>query len=162
MSARLLGIAAILCAAVILRSLMLECRRERHILCEELYRFLIHIRTRISCYLEPPSRLHLNFESDALMKCGFLKRLSEGEDACVSLRKSTAREILSKEELDSINEALACVGTGYLDEQIRLLDDKSRAFLLLLEKERESFLRDVKLINTLTASLSIGIAILLL
>ena len=162
MSAKLLGICAILLAAVILRSLLLERRRERHLLCEELHRFLVHIRTRISCYLDPPSRLHLNFESDVLWKCGFLKRLSDGEEVCEGLRKSSASAILTKEEYDSANEAFACVGIGYLDEQIRLLDDKSRAFSQILEKERESYARDVKLINTLTASLSIGIAILLL
>ena len=162
MSVKLLGIVLILCAAVTLRSLMLERRLLRHLLCEELYRFLIHVKTRISCYLDPPSRLHLNFESDALSRCGFLKMLSDGEGVAESLRKSNASQILSREELNSVNEALSCVGIGYLDEQIGLLDEKSKAFFAVLEKERESYSRDVKLINTLTASLSLGIVILLL
>ena len=68
----------------------------------------------------------------------------------------------TEEELRAAREVFSTVGTGYMDEQLRLLDGGIDAFSSLLVKEREACARDVKLINTLSASLSVGIAIILI
>lgn len=162
MTLKIIGIVIILCAAAVLRSVMCESRKKRLVLCEELHRFFLHIRTRISCYLEVPSRLYIGFESEALAESGFLEKLSEGEDICKSLDSSEVAKILTKEQLHAAKEVLSSVGTGYLDEQVKLLDVGNKSFFSLLEKERASLSRDIKLINTLSASLSVGIAIVLI
>ena len=162
MTAKLVGIGVILMAGVMLRSLLCDRRRGRLLVCEELYRFLLHIRTRISCYLDPPSRLHIGFESLTLSECGFLGGIRAGKSLLDGLEASAIPDVLSEEELHAAREVLSTVGTGYMDEQLRLLDGGIDAFSSLLVKEREACARDVKLINTLSASLSVGIAIILI
>lgn len=162
MSLKTVGIGVILIAAVLLRSHLVEGRKRRLSLCEELYGFLLHARTRISCYLEPPSRLHIGVESRLLYECGFLSALEAGQPLLTALDGSSLKRELTDEEYAAAREVISYIGTGYLKEQIELLDGGIDRFSALLLNEKDSLSRDVKLINTLSASLAVGIAIVLI
>ncbi len=159
---KFIGITIILSASLLLRAELSRARRRRLLICEELYRFVLHIRHRISCFLAPPSELCEGFESDVLSECGFLESMKFGESPASGFEKSRISNSLNAQEARVLQALFSGIGCGYMEDEIKHIDMKSSEFLELLVSERAATERDVKLIGTLTVTFTLGAVILLM
>ena len=129
---------------------------------EELFRFVLHIRVQISCFLRPPSELARGFCSLLLEESGFLSDIGGGMNILQAFNKLALRENISEEGERALRDLFSSMGKGYLEDEIRLIDSALSVLSPLVEKERSGALRDSRLISTLSASFALGVIILLM
>ena len=158
----IIGIVVVFLGGVLLARELSASRRSRLHLCEEFYRFLVHIRTQIGCFLRTPCEIAESFRGEELSKIGFLKLISQGEGFLVAFEVSKSGKYLSAEQSRILSELFSSLGGGYLQDEIKLIDGYTVEFFASLEKERKECSRDLKLISTLSCSGTLGIIILLL
>lgn len=156
---KIVGICILLFAFLLTSRELTERRRRRVVLFEECYRFIQHIRLQIGCYLRPVCDIAENFESAALSGAGFLDRLSAGEIPMDALSHSSLRRELGDEGYRVLSSLFATLGSGYMDDEMKLIDSCASQFLRLLETEREESPRGIRLIRTLCAGAALGIII---
>ena len=159
---KVIGIIAVTLAVMFVRSELLGYRRYRTSLREDFYRLAVHIRREIGCFLRTPTEIAVNFESAALMKCGFLERARSCGDFFCALNECDAARFLSPEEMSALKDMFASLGKGYMQDEIKLVDDACQRLSLLLAKGRESDERELKLVNTVCASLTFGFVVLII
>ena len=162
MMIKMIGSALVLVGAAIVGGEIRASRRAKLALREELYRFLLHIRLQISCFLRPPCEMCIGFESKELRETKFLDELASGEGLLGAFSASRLSELLSDEEGRVICELFSSLGGGYVEDEIKILDAYTEKFLECLEAERRKYSRDVRLVRTLSASGALGVIILFL
>ena len=158
---KLVGICILLFTSVLISHELVAARRRRLLLCEELLRFVSFLRLQIGCFLRPTAEVAREFRSDSLSACGFLSG-GCGEDLGRSFSSSGAPEIVGKECTRIVESLFASLGSGYLDDEIGLIDAHRAELSALVDAERTEAARQIRLIRTLTASASVGLIILII
>ena len=154
------GICILLFTSILVSRELVETRRRRLALCEELLRFVSFLRLQIGCYLRPTAEVARQFRSDDLSACGFLSD-ENGDDLGRSFLSSGAPKIVGKECTRIVASLLSSLGSGYLNDEIGLIDAHRAELSTLVDGERDETARQIRLIRTLTASASIGLIILI-
>ena len=89
-------------------------------------------------------------------------KIVQGDRIGQAFSESGITEKLTAEEGRILSSLFSEIGCGYMEEQIKLIDGCSAEFYSLLVAERENAEKDIRLINTVSASITIGILIFLL
>lgn len=155
------AVACVLVAAlsVVIARVMREYRRRRLAICEELYALILHIKLQVGCYLRPVNELLRDYASPLLEELGVLS-LARSEGLVKALEDGALP--LTGEERRILAALFSSLGSGYMADEIRLIDSYGGEFYKLLSAHRAQMPRDIKLINTLCASGALGIVILMI
>ncbi len=158
---KLVGICILLFTSMLISRELVSRRRHRLALCEELLRFVSFLRLQIGCFLRPIPEVVASFRSDELSKCGFL---SPGGDADLAARFSSSGlpEIVGAECSQIMASLFSSLGSGYLEDEIKLIDVHRAQLSELVDRERAETERQVRLIRTLTGSASLGLVIFII
>lgn len=158
---KLIGICILLFTSMLISGELVSRRRHRLVLCEELLRFVSYIRLQIGCFLRPIPEVVGSFCSDEFNKCGFLPEVSDADLAACFLSSDVPK--LVGTECSRIMESLfSSLGTGYLEDEIKLIDVHRAQLTELVERERAETVRQVRLIRTLAGSASLGLVIFII
>lgn len=158
---KLVGICILLFASILISHELVRQRRRRLTLCEELLRFVGFLRLQIGCFLRPVPEVVADFHSDELCACGFLPPV-DGANLERAFSSSDAPRIVGAECSRIAESLFSALGTGYLEDEIKLIDAHRAQLSELVEAERVEAVRRVRLVRTLTASASIGLIILII
>ena len=157
---RYLGLVMIAAAGIIVsREYEAKCRKRLSEL-SEFIRLLEHIKTKISCFLSPKSDWLSDFSSEDTLINDFLTLSSKGS---LSGSFSEIRDKLSLgREADIIEKLFSSLGKAYKDGEVMLLEKtlkelNSEHSALLCECEK-----NIKTVKVLSASISLGLIILLI
>lgn len=130
--------------------------------CEGFLEFIAHVRLQMSCYLKPPRALSEGFYSEPLSKSGFLQYVGECESIYEAYKRAETRLSLSDEERGILEKLFSSLGSGYLNDELKLLD----AYGSLLDEAYESLKKEApksaKLISTVSVTVAIGFLILVI
>lgn len=124
--------------------------------------FVREMRSRISCYLEPPSRWASNFRNDALEEVGFLSQLREHgslKDAWDSVENKVT---LPPDVKRSLKDLFSRTGGGYLNDELKILEDTEASLVAADGRERGATGERGKLVTTVLFALSAGLALLII
>ena len=158
---KLIGICILLFTSMLISAELVSRRRRRLRLCEELLRLVSFLRLQIGCFLRPIPEVLAAFQSDELDGCGFLSREGNG-DLVASFLSSGVPELVGDECSRIIESLFSSVGSGYLEDELKLIDAHRAQLSELVERERSETLRQVRLIRTLTGSASLGLVIFII
>ena len=158
---KLIGICILLFTSILISRELVAARRHRLEVCEELLRFVCFLRVQIGCFLRPTADVVVNFSSDSLAACGFPSR-GGALDPCRDFASSDVPRIVGKECSRIIESLLSSLGSGYLEDEMGLIDAHRAELSALVEGERAEAARQVRLIRTLTASATLGLVILII
>lgn len=120
-------------------------------------RFVSEMRRRAATCLEPPMRWVGSFVSEELEKVGFLPALRDGADLAAALKSSHG--VLDGEVFEVLLR-LFSGGGGYLEDELRRMDDAIRALEEKREKDASGTRDRVRLFRTLALAAAVGVAIL--
>ena len=151
--------AVILCGVMLFCREYALCRRKRLCECEGFTSLLLYMRTKLSCYLFTLREVGENFECEALCRVGLLSALKEcgsAEEAYTSVRN---RLNISREADGVLMDLFKKIGTGYLDDEISLIDRAYTELLKITEGERRDTPKDLKVALILCTSVGIGLII---
>ncbi len=157
---KLIGICILLFTSILISRELVRQRQRRLAVFEELLRFVGFLRLQIGCFLRPVPEVVANFHSDELCACGFLP-LADGADLESAFSSSDAPRIVGTECARVAESLFSSLGTGYLEDEIKLIDAHRAQLSELVEGERAESARRVRLVRTLTASVSLGLIILI-
>ena len=158
---KLVGICILLFTSILISRELVAQRRRRLALCEELLRFVCFLRLQIGCFLRPVPEVVADFHSDELTACGFLPLRDDG-DLAFAFSSSVAPDIVGAGCAQVLTSLFSSLGSGYLDDEIRLIDAHTSQLGQIVELERVEAARQARLIRTLTASASLGLVILII
>lgn len=122
--------------------------------------FMSHVRLKVATQLATQSALCDGFECESLERCGFLPALREGKRVMDAYNKAAiavcqpARRVLSS--------FFSGLGRGYRSDELARADSAISECERILAREREQMPKDVKLIYTLLAAISLGLLIFLI
>ena len=153
------GMAVILCGVMLFCREYVFYRRKRLCECEGFASLLLYMRTKLSCYLFTMREVGENFECEALLRVGLLSALKEcgsAEEAYTNIRD---RLSISREADGILMDLFKKLGTGYLDDEISLIDMAHTELLKITEAERRDTPKDLKIALTLSTSVGIGLII---
>ena len=129
---------------------------------QEFLRFIKFIRGRVACYLEPPRRFAGEFASETLAECGFLPSLAR----CGTLFEAyeSVRDGLNieKDADEILYEYFSHSGKGYLENEIKSLDNTISLLDNLCRKRGEYIENRTKIVKVSSLALGLGLSILLL
>jgi hypothetical protein len=135
--------------------------REKLVLCEEMVRFIAFIRLRISCYLEPVDVAAREFSSELFDKHGLSMRIRD-EGVLRTFSELLHGIPLPREVGRLLVELSGSLGTGYVDDELRIIDGYSEQLVSIMQSEREKIPKENKLITTLVSGATLGVIILFL
>lgn len=158
---KLIGICILLFTSILICRELIAIRQRRLLLCEELLRLVSYLRLQIGCFLRPLSEVVAGFDSEALSECGFLPP-GEGVDLRRALCESEVPGLVGEECARIIDSLLSSLGSGYLDDEVKLLDTYRAQLSEVVEKRRIDTAKEMRLIRTLTATASLGFVILIM
>lgn len=137
-------------------------RRAREAECAGFLAFLSFLRRQIACFARPVPQAAEGFSDAALERVGFLPALRETGDLSAAWQAALFALSLGEAEREVVGEFFASFGKGYLDDEVRRADAAIDELTRLFEAGRRQMPRTVKLVRTLTVSLTLCAVILLL
>ncbi len=137
-----------------------ERRKKRGELLCELSRFVSFLRLQIGCYLRPVRELVESFVSPCEELTSMIKRIVGGESLSAAFADSFTERMLGKEGYSQLESLFSSLGSGYLENELRLIDSHASALEDLLAAEKVEGQRGVKLVRTLCVAASVGALIL--
>lgn len=127
---------------------------------EEFLRFLVHIKEKVTAYSLPSSQWCADFQSEALLSCGFITGESFNSDAEYLL--SDKRLFIPKEQREKLASFFSENTSASLELEIKRINN----FELEFEKTYQSFrlevAKRVKCYGVIIAAIALGITILFL
>ena len=156
---KFIGICTLLFTFALVSRELVARRRRRALVYEDCYRFIQHVRLQVGCYLKPVSEVASGFESSLLYDTGFLSCVKEGVSPREALEASSLRRDLGEEGYRVLFYMFSALGGGYMDDEVKLIDECASSFLNLLERERSEAPRGLRLIRTLCGAAALGIII---
>lgn len=130
--------------------------------CREFLSFISHIRISVGCYLTPSDELWRGFDSDELCAIGFLPAVKSGAGIYEAYKNCESKLLLSREAKGVLSELFSSLGSGYLDDGMRLIDSSEERMERICRNLDEDLPRCVKLAATLSLTAAIGISILII
>ncbi|MBO5945612.1 MAG: hypothetical protein J6Q69_03290 [Clostridia bacterium] len=158
---KLIGICILLFTSILISRELVARRRRALLLCEELLRLVSYLRLQIGCFLRPLSEAVSGFESAALSEGGFLP-IGDGVDLGRAFRESEVAGEVGDECARIIDSLLFSLGSGYLDDEVKLLEAHRTQLCQVVEARRIDTVKQTRLIRTLTATVSLGFVILIM
>ncbi len=136
------------------RNKLMECRGFL-----ELFRYM---RLRMSCFMSSPAEAASGFSSDALLRIGFLSKLSECKSMLLSYRYSEDKLSLDPSERKVIEKYLESSGSGYLDDELRLIDEAIGSLTASESSLSSEVPKRVRVASILLACSAAGVFILMI
>lgn len=155
---KLVGICILLFTSILVSRELVSRRKRRLLVYEELLRFVAFLRLQIGCFLRPIPEVVADFRSDELERCGFLTS-DDGAGIAARFASSALPGIVGEDCSRVVDSLFSSIGSGYLEDEIRLIDVHKEQLSQLVERERDETARQVRLIKTLAASASLGLVI---
>ena len=119
-------------------------------------------RDKVKCYMQTPTRWAQGYTDAMLSECGFLERLSGGEDIGEAYRLSRP-EIGVSGTVDAIlSDCFERLGEGYLDTEIEVLESAIGKLSLEEKKSGESLGKKRKAAGALLGAFASGVVILVI
>lgn len=158
---RIGGLSLILVSALVFSKEYGRYLKGRVELCQGFLLLLIHIRSRVDCYLTPLPEAISGFESPALSGCGFLQKAKdEGlSSAYFSMEKSLSLPERARAILTPFFRGL---GREYREGTLRELSSAISALEGALVEEREESEKSLKIARILAVSAALGAIILII
>lgn len=128
--------------------------------CEEFCRFVKHVRVKIACYLSPAGEWSSDFSSAELEKCGFLQAASVSSSLSEAFSACEDKLSLGEPEKTVLKNLFSEMGSSYMLDELRVIDRYSAELDKECAKLSGEYTKNIKVINTLTACVSIGAIIL--
>ena len=153
---------ALLFGAIYLPSEFSRHSKRRLSECEGFYSLASHMRDEIGCFLSATEVWCSVFSNSALEEVGFLAARREHKDLAVAFISSKDKTALSESERDAVLRFCTSFGKGYADTQIRLIDSFCKSLGEHIDAERERLPRSQRLVRTLSASVALALAILII
>ena len=114
---------------------------------------------RVSCYLSPINEAVLDFESEVLFECGFLKAAREvGLKEAFAQAKQKSR--MPSDAVGVVEELFSGLGRGYLDSEVRAMDLSIKKLRRICEREAAQMASRVKIAGALIFALAVGTLLL--
>lgn len=159
---RYVGLALVILAAVILTSSYRAVLSARVATLESYMALILHIRSRVSGYLEPPSVWAESFGKEGDGVRAFVERVRQGEspaDAYLALRDGLS---LSREAKEAIGSFFSGLGREGVEAERKSMDIGVDKLSALLEKERDECEERGRIAAVMALMLSAGGAILII
>lgn len=118
---------------------------------------LRRLRTQMGCYLKAPSDALLGFECAPLSDIGLLP-LVDGDVQC-AFRRTRGRCHISKAILELLDECFSELGSGYIDVELRRIDDCIERLESLIDVERREGEKRGKVITVLMCAVAMLVVI---
>ena len=157
---KLIGALLTLSSAAVIAAKYSEHLSERAAVVRGFCELLLHIKTRISVYLLPPSELTVGFHSEALERAGFLSLCRECGTPAEAYFKMKKHLPVSKEAARALDGYFSAFGTTYKDELLRLSDATYALLLCECERLDTELPREKKLSRTVILAIALGAVIL--
>ena len=129
--------------------------------CEAFLSFISYVREKLSKYTFTMREIGEEFESDALIECGFLHALRsvDAKTAYLSVREEL--------KISDVADGVLCeffenFGGGYLDDEMRRIADAEEKLKAIVEDERENAHKDIRIFGALFCAGGIGAVIILI
>ncbi len=129
---------------------------------EGLVTLLSHIKSEISCYLTPQSKLIDAFRCEGLEPSGFLSAMREGGGLLEAYRSCEEKMYCSDGVKEIISRFFEGFGKGYKDEELARLDAALASLMPEVERDRVELEKNQRVATALLVSAALGLIILLL
>ena len=153
-----LGLAFLLIGAFFISREYSKYIQKRLAECEGFLLFIKHMRRQVGCFLKPPCEIGEGFVNKPITP--FLLALGDSESVHSAYLSSKDSFSLSLPEDRTLTELFSSIGSCYAGEGIKLLDSSVEKFELLYRDLSQDSKRSTRLVATLTATLAVGIFIL--
>ena len=130
--------------------------------CEGFFSLASHMREQIGCFLSAMDEWCAVFSDSALEAVGFLPALRENKDLALAFYCVKDKFSLSEPEREAVYRFCAAFGKGYADSELRLIDSFCQSLGEHIDAERERLPRSQRLVRTLSASVALALAILII
>lgn len=159
---KIIGICILIFTICYISKTLSDKRRRALSVYEELSRFLHFVKRSIGCYLMPLRDIAVGFDSELLDSYGFLALIRDGACGIDALEKSGLCGVLDAESSRLLSTFFSSFGSGYLDEELRLVSSVLEELDEKVAFERRRTPERVRLFGTLGAAASLALLILIL
>ena len=156
---KIIGICMLLFTLICLVPWIANGMRQRTEIHSELLDFLKHVRRQVGCYLLPLSEIAESYSTPHLEECGFLASVRKGTDPIPSL---SIRHRVSDSVKRILETTFSSFGTGYVEDEVRLLDEAIGEMSSLLKDDVAESEKRIKLYSVLICAGGVGFLILVL
>ena len=118
-----------------------------------------HIRREVSFFAKPLRKACEGFCSDYAVCDGFLSAVSEGGELGVAYESVRKTLSLSEDEQELVHNIFLSLGSSCLEENVKKLEAAEEELTRLSEAFGAEAKKRIKLVETLTATLSVGVII---
>ena len=135
-------------------------KRQRE--CDEFLSLIGYMKIQIGCFMRPPKELISGFDFCELNKAGFAEAIEESDTLGVAFGKIEDKLSLLEEEKRLISNLFRTIGEVYINEGIALLNNSFSALENIQKRLNEEIPKSVRLVSTLSVTLTIAFIILLI
>lgn len=128
---------------------------------ESFIALLLHIKGRINRYLTPIPEIIKDFCDDNLLRIGFTDAVASGESIDSAFKNAEGGLVLGKEFKKILGEAFGTLGRGYREEVLINVDEVTSDLEKILNEEKETLPKDIKVFSAVLCAGVLGIFILL-
>ena len=129
---------------------------------EAFFSLVSYMRIQIGCFMRTPKELIEGFECDTLVKIGFFEAFETSSDMGEAYRKIKGALSLSEDESALLDGLFSSLGEVYYDESVRLLDAARDELERSVESERETALKNKRLVSALSATAALAVIMLVI
>ena len=159
---RLIGAAAIFCAAFAAMRAFSSYQTRRLAQCRGFLNFIRYAKRELACYSRPLGAWIGDFREDALEAVGFLKAARESEDLPAALRSLGGRLCVGEEAKELLRTFVSAFGKGYREEEIARLAWCEEEMERITAREERVLPGSLRLTRTLVGAGATAAVILLL
>lgn len=157
---RATGAVILLCASLLIGRAYERYLNGRLESARELLRMLSHIRDKINAFLCPQGELLSDFESEALERVGFMKKIRDGAGLSEAYRASSFS--FSEEIGPTLDSYFADFGKRYKADELARLDIVRGTLEKYVNAEEARTPKDIKIAKTILGALALGVSILMI
>ncbi len=157
-----IGIIAVMLSALVISREYARYMKKRELECEAFLEFIAHLRIQLGCFLRPLREAAAGFSSEALERVGFLGAVGSAESICKAYGSVKKRLSLSEAESRPLEALFSSLGSGYLEDELKLIDICEAEMRDAAEKIKVQSPKNIKLISTLSVTAAIGFFILVI
>ena len=155
------GVLFVVISALMFVSEKNRARDKRLLVLSELYRLTDHMKSEISCYLRPVCDIIMSFDSELLIRLGFIDNFKK-HGGLFAYRELMHIVKASDDEKRISERFFSQLGRGYRDEELTRIEDFRAELSSIIRAEQVRLPKDKKLSATLSCAAALAVIILLL
>ena len=157
-----LGIILILLSSLLVSREYRRYMQKRLDECLGFCNFIAHMKIQVGCYLRPVRELARGFSSAALSRTGFLSSVEKCDSLGKAFSECEPSLSLSEEERGELRAFFSSFGDGYLEQGVQAIETAHTNMERLMAALSEQKDKNIRLVSTLSVTLALGVAILVI